>query len=291
MHEYPQQLAPGLWGLGNYYFNLYLARGREASAVIEAGVSGVVDRVIAQLEGLGVVPDYLVVTHPHADHVTGLDGLRAAFPRAEVVAAAGASRFLAHPKAAASLLAEDRHMSEFLRAQGLPPERPPVDQVPSLSGCREAGEGEVIDLGGLTLRLFTVGGHSPGNLVVHLPEIGALALSDSLGFHYPGRGFQPLYFTGTAEFLATLDRLEALEPRIVCPGHQGPLTGVDASECFARVRREVHDLVDRIGAHEGAPEVMAEELFREYYRDELTAYSEGNIRGCMSLLVRRALAA
>jgi beta-lactamase superfamily II metal-dependent hydrolase len=45
------------------------------------------DRVIGQLEALGVEPDYLIPSHPHSDHITGLPGLMERYPGARVVAA------------------------------------------------------------------------------------------------------------------------------------------------------------------------------------------------------------
>ena len=78
---FPRLLTDGLWVLGNYYFNLYLVKGEQASALIEVGISAVVDDVIRQLEVLQVSPTFLVVTHPHADHITGLPGLREGFHR------------------------------------------------------------------------------------------------------------------------------------------------------------------------------------------------------------------
>ncbi|MHB8766608.1 MAG: MBL fold metallo-hydrolase [Deferrisomatales bacterium] len=289
MHTYPTELAPGLWALGNYYYNLYLVRGGTASALVEAGISAVADEVLVQLDALGATPDHLVVTHPHADHVTGLDALRERFPRARVVAGAGAAAFLEHPRAAAALVAEDRRLSEALARLGHPPGRAPVDRPPSLAGCVEVAEGDELDLGGVTLRFLAVGGHSPANLAVHLPELGALLASDSVGFHYPGRGFLPLFFTGAREFLATLDRLEALEPRVLGLGHQGPLTGAAVGRAFAEARRSALALIDRVRRGRADPDRLADELFRECYVDELATYSEANIRACAGLLVRRSL--
>ena len=77
---HPARLADGLWVLGNSYFNLYLVRGKAAAALVDAGISAMADDVIGQLETLGVTPDYLVVTHPHPDHINGLDALRERFP-------------------------------------------------------------------------------------------------------------------------------------------------------------------------------------------------------------------
>ena len=48
--DFPRELAPGLWVLGNYFFNLYLVKGSQASALIEIGVSAIVDEIIRQLK-------------------------------------------------------------------------------------------------------------------------------------------------------------------------------------------------------------------------------------------------
>jgi glyoxylase-like metal-dependent hydrolase (beta-lactamase superfamily II) len=66
----PTRLAEQLWMLGTCENNLYLVRGRERSPLVEFGVSGIVDEVLRQLATLEARPDYLVLTHPHADHVT-----------------------------------------------------------------------------------------------------------------------------------------------------------------------------------------------------------------------------
>jgi 2-aminobenzoylacetyl-CoA thioesterase len=284
----PRILAPGLRVLGNYYFNLYLVQGEQASALIEVGVSGVVDEVIRQLDALDAAPSFLVVTHPHADHVTGLAGLQERFPLAMVVAGEGAAEFLAHPKARDALVVEDRHMTQFLSARGLNPERPPVEEPPSLANCLIARDGDEMDLGGLTLRFLSVGGHSPGKIVVYVPEIRALILSDSLGFRYPGRGVFPLFLTDYAEYIETLDRLENLDAAIVGVAHQGPLVGTEVKEAFAEARSRAKELHERLIADPRPSEEVIEEVFGEFYRDELTVYTPENIRNCARLVLKRA---
>lgn len=289
VETFPTRLTEGLWVLGNYYFDLYLVQGRQGSALIEVGVSGVIDDVIKQLDSLKIRPTFIVVTHPHADHITGLPALMERFPQALVVAGEGAPDFLAHPKAADSILPEDRHMSEFLSAHGIEPGRPPLQDPPSLQNCLVAKDGDEMDLGDVTLRFLSIKGHSPGKIVVHIPELDALILSDSLGFRYPGRGIFPLFLTGFSDYTSGLDRLEALGAKIVGVAHQGPLVGDEPAEAFKEARQEAVLLKNKILDDHRDKDEIIREIFERYYVDECTMYTRENIMTCARLLVKRAL--
>lgn len=286
--DFPIVLGDHFWVLGNYFFNLYTIRGAHGTAVIEAGVSGTVDTVIMQLHLLGLTPDYLIITHPHADHVTGLEGFQTEYPGIRIVAATGAETFLGHPKALNNLVSEDAHMSASLASMGLPPGRPPITEFHFPPNPIRVEQPMEIDLGGVTLHCIPVEGHSPGNLVVHAPEIGALMVSDSLGFHFPGRGILPLFFTGYGRYLKTLNELESLHPTILCPAHQGPILGENVRNAFTLARQAAYRLRSRALSPDSDPDALEEELFQNFYRDEFTMYSPENIRGVARLLVRRA---
>jgi glyoxylase-like metal-dependent hydrolase (beta-lactamase superfamily II) len=288
-NSFPQKLTDGLWVVGNYYFNLYAVRGEQATALIEVGVSAVVDSVMTQLDALRLSPSFLIVTHPHSDHITGLEGLQQKYPQALIVAGEGARDFLMHPKAAANLMVEDRHMSDFLAAHDLPPGRPSVQEPPSLENALVAQDGDEMDLGGLTLRFLSIKGHSPGKIVVHIPEIETVILSDSLGFRFPGRGVFPLFLTSYAEYAAGLDRLENLRPKIVGVAHQGPLMGDEISVAFHQSRTKAQELRNRILNDSRPDHEIAAEIFHEVYKDELTMYTEENIMTCAKLLVKRSV--
>jgi len=287
-HHCPLELTPDIWLLGNYFINLYLVRGRRASALFEMGVSAVVDDVIGQLEGLDIAPDYLVLAHPHTDHLSGLPGLLQRYPGARLVAGEGARDFVRHPKALPGMISEDRHIAKRLGEVGLPAGRASLQTLPFPEDHHIIRKTQDIDLGGVTLRCIPVEGHAPGNLVAHVPEKEALLVSDSLGFHYPGRGFCPLFFTGYDPFMETLTELAALEPELVGPGHQGAVTGPTAAAVFERAREAADEVLGIVGAGTGEDAIIAEQLFEKFYVDEFTLYSPENIMGCCRLLVRRA---
>jgi glyoxylase-like metal-dependent hydrolase (beta-lactamase superfamily II) len=287
---FPEHLAEGLWVLGNSFFNLYLVRGKTASALIDTGISSMADEVIAQLEKLGVTPNYLIATHPHPDHINGLDALRERYPDARVVIGPGAREFLAHPKTAASLVAEDRFMAEFLKSRGYRPGRPPIGRPPSVNGAEVASDNETIDLGGLTLRILHVGGHAIGNILVHVPELQAIMAADSLGFRIPSIGFFPIFFTGYADYMATINRMEALEPQILCLAHQGPLVGEDARKAFKDAREATRSLCEEIRNDPRDEDAVINDIYPRFYRDELALYTRENIIGCCRLVIRRSRA-
>jgi len=288
--DFPIVLTENLIVLGNYYFNLYLVKGKNGSALIETGVSGTVDRVTEQLESLDVYPSYLIVTHPHADHITGLDGLVKKFPNAVVATGDGAEKFLSHPKAIEAMLYEDRFITEMLKANRMFPGRAPIEtgiKLPENSVVLK--QNDEIDLGGIIIRCIEVKGHSPAHISIHIPDINALIVSDSVGFHFPGRGFLPLFLTNYQSYLKSLNQIISMKPEIMGPGHQCPLTGKDAEKALKVSHETTLNLYSRIMNENKPPDEIADDIFNEYYKDEFRIYSESNIMNCCKLLVRRSM--
>lgn len=80
-----------------------------------------------------------------------------------------------------------------------------------------------LSAGGREVRLIEVGpAHTPGDLIVHVPDAAVVVAADVMFV-----GVHPVMWSGpTANWIAALDRILALEPVVVIPGH-GPLAGPD----------------------------------------------------------------
>ncbi len=93
-----------------------------------------------------------------------------------------------------------------------------------------------IDLGGLRASVLLVPGHTPANLAVWLASDRVLYTGDTIVSDYRPN----LASGGPAEWrawLAALDRLEALAPEVVVPGHGRVLRGTaEIAGQLARVR-------------------------------------------------------
>jgi glyoxylase-like metal-dependent hydrolase (beta-lactamase superfamily II) len=285
---YPYKRNDNLWILGNDYFHIYLIRGTKACALVETGISATVDILLNQLSYLKVKPDFIIVTHPHSDHITGLNYLKESFPHAKVIAGKDAESFIAHPKSALSLITEDLHMVETMTSRGLCSSIRVISSVPSLAGCNVVNDEEELNLGNITIRFLEVKGHSPGNIIVQIPDIDTALVSDSLGNHYPGRGFYPTFFTGYTDYMATIDHLENLNPKNLGLAHNGFFSSrEEIKNIFQKARQCANDVRNYIIETKKKDEEIAKDLFTFYYTDELAVYSPQNILNCCRLLVRR----
>ena len=132
-HKFPMKIDENIFMLGNYFFNLFLIVGDSSCALFEVGISAVVDSVIKQLESLDIEPDYIISSHPHSDHVTGLPGLVQRYPKAQIITAKGSQKFVEHPKAASLMFKEDKFMAKNLMRFDIMPGRPSLDQIPDLN--------------------------------------------------------------------------------------------------------------------------------------------------------------
>ena len=126
-----------------------------------------------------------------------------------------------------------------------------AEELGRLIGAEVRGPGEEHDLGdgqafatdaGSVVAVSTPG-HSRQHFCFHLPQRGAVFTGDMiLGEgdttwvgEYPG---------GVGEYLASLDRLEALEASIFYPGHGDPLP--DPAAAIARFRRHRLSRIDQV---------------------------------------------
>ncbi len=166
-------------------------------------------------------PAQLLNTHHNGDHCWG----NQLFPEAEILAHRGcAERFgRERPEAMQALRELREHPDPPVRAlaaalaewdfRGIEP-RPPTR---ILDGDLE------LELGGRPVHLIHVGpAHTAGDVIAHLPEDGILFAGDIVF-----RLCTPIGWEGTTEqWIRALDRIEALAPAVIVPGH-GPLCGVE----------------------------------------------------------------
>lgn len=169
--------------------NCYLLEDDQTgkAAVIDPGDEA--GRILKQLQADQVEVEYILLTHGHYDHTTGVPELHAALPQAKVYIHA------ADANGAGSRLF------------------PLAGQVQDL---HTYDEGDTLTLGNLTIRVMHTPGHSKGSVTLQVEDV--LFTGDTLFAGSCGR--TDLAGGSYEEIMVSLARLAKLEGDYhVCPGH------------------------------------------------------------------------
>lgn len=224
-----EAVAPGTWfvmgqsALGssanrNFISNAGFIVTPDGVLVVDAlGSPALAEELLALIRRHTTAPvRHVVVTHCHADHIYGLQVFQAAGAR--IVAHAGCRDYLASETAALRLQASRDEMAPWINADTR------LVMPDQWFGSTE--DEQVLALGERRFRVRHAGpAHTAEDLVVFDDETGVMFAGDIVF-----RGRVP--FVGQADsrrWIAALDRMLALKPRVIVPGH-GPLSREPAAD-------------------------------------------------------------
>lgn len=164
--------------------------------VLVADGQGSVEETARMVEEIGKVTDqpitHVVIASDHGDHTAG----NSAFPQGVT--------FIAHPTSAATL-----------RASAEAPNRRP-DAPPVVLPTELVEDSRTYELGGKEIEVRFLGrAHTGGDLVVHLPEEKILFMSEA----YLNRVFPAMRSAYPSEWVAMIERAQALDADVYVPGH------------------------------------------------------------------------
>ncbi len=77
-------------------------------------------------------------------------------------------------------------------------------------------------------------------------------------------------------------------PSTLCPAHQGPLTGKKALQGIKESYDFTINTINRIKQSDLDDKTLADQLFKQGYKDEFTLYTPENIQNCCNLLIKRS---
>ena len=159
--------------------------------------------VVAKIRASGKTLTTVYISHGDPDYYFGLETIKAAFPDARIVAS---------PQTVAHIQGTRADKLAFWGPK-LAADAPQATVVP------EVLEGKALTLEGQRLEIVGLDGPQPERSFVWIPSIGAVVGGVVL------HNNEHVWMADTqtpqshADWLATLEKIEALKPRIVVPGH------------------------------------------------------------------------
>ena len=189
--------------------------------LIDSGTKQDAPRIVRTLKQMDAFPpDIVLLTHSHHDHAQGIPVLREEAAREHKVIEVLASR------EAISLLADPSYQQVF----GPGP-------YASIADVATLDQGDTVDLGSTTLRIYEVPGHTKDHIAVLDEGTRNIFVGDSIGAKFGDHAFVPVFFApfwDTEAFYASVDTLRQIDYQTLCLAHFGPVKGEQAKAILDR---------------------------------------------------------
>lgn len=193
--------------------NMYLVVGRERAMLIDAGYGFQDFRPI--IREVTSLPVDVICTHGHDDHVLGCKWMETAY---------------IHEKDYELCMSNDCQIQLEKQLASRRPSIADIDELvgreaylqTSIHGCRFrfVREGDVFDLGGLTLEVFEIPGHTKGSIALYCREEKMLFSGDSMMRNHILVYAQSLDTSAAPqEYIRALSKLNRLDIALVWPAH------------------------------------------------------------------------
>lgn len=214
----PSRICSGIWAIGGsglsdpYDCAVYLVAG-DALVLVDSGAGRSFEKLVRNIEAVGFDPRKVaavLVTHAHIDHIGALRRFRDAC----------GARIIAHELDAGKI---ERGTGIGAEAYGVPYDPCPVDE-------RIAGEHHTLAVGGITMGIVHIPGHTPGSIAAYMdvPEGRVLFGQDIHGPYLAEWG------ADRKKARDSLAKLIALKADILCEGHFGVYRPAAAVERYIR---------------------------------------------------------
>lgn len=232
------ELSPGMWtAVGYAASNVHMVEGKDTLTIIDTTESTTAaQNILAEFRKLSQKPiARIIYTHAHRDHISGAT----IFSDGTIPIIAGhlfGSDLVGLDE---TRIAPDKALARRTRAQfgfGLTDEqRINIGCGPGDRPVEGLGAGYMpptesidvdceIDLDGVKARLLMMPGETPDHMVVWFPERKVLICGDNWYHSFPNLyAIRGTPYRDYEAWATTLDRLAALKPEVVAPGHTNPV--------------------------------------------------------------------
>ncbi|TET05972.1 MAG: MBL fold metallo-hydrolase [Candidatus Thorarchaeota archaeon] len=216
----------GLADIAGFY-SLYVIKG-ERTCIIDSGTASEVQTLCKGLrEVKAYPPDVIALTHSHYDHSQGVPKLR------ELAGKEGKEIEVMASEVGVEMLTDQSYNMVF-------DEKGRYENIPDVIPLKE---GDVIDLGGETLKIFNTPGHSDDQISFLHQETGRLFVGDSLGIYLGDNSYAAPFMPPTWNlevFHDTVEKIRQIDFKQLCLAHFGCIPEEKSAEFLDLVLKQTN---------------------------------------------------
>jgi glyoxylase-like metal-dependent hydrolase (beta-lactamase superfamily II) len=266
----PGSVKEGLWFLGREETGVYLLEGRQESMIISGGMSYIVPDLLQQMTDFNIDErriTKLLILHSHFDHVGIVPFMKRRLPQAEVYASERAWEILTMEKAIRTINEFSRTVARRMRMEEVYSTYD-LEWRDDITG-KLVHDGDRFDLGGVTVSILEIPGHSSCSIAAYVPEWKALFPTDGGGIPFR----ETIITSGNSNytrFQESLEKLKDLEVDYYCADHYGYMTGEEAREFIPKTiemakkhRAELEEAYRSTGDIDEAAKAMVNSFYDE----------------------------
>jgi len=247
----------------------FLITTNQSAALVDSGFSFCADKMIENIQSvLGERPlDYILLTHSHYDHASGSAYCRSHYRDVKVAASEYAAKILSKPSAIAIIREMNASAAQYYGAGEF------EDALDDLKVDIAVREGDIINLGDVTLQVMDAPGHTKCCISFYIPQTKMLISCETLGACTEEHFVAPCFLVGYGMSVNYIKRALDMDIERLQVPHFGVVHGKTACrEFLLRALRSSESLKDLIITDylQGKTEdEIIEHYKEEFYTEEL----------------------
>jgi glyoxylase-like metal-dependent hydrolase (beta-lactamase superfamily II) len=199
-------------------------------ALFDAGFTGLANAYVQAIKSvLGERrPAYLFITHAHWDHIGSAGIFKRIWPEMKIVASKESRKILLKPSVIERVISLNKEALKALEEWGMLPYSEVVFESFEIDEILNPDESYGLDED-LTVQGFPSPGHTRDFVTYWIPKRRILIASEAVGCDNT-----PEFLVDYDIYIRDIQRFMAMNPRVLCTGHQLVLTGEDVQVYLKR---------------------------------------------------------
>lgn len=203
----------------------FLILGTEKTALFDCGMAYCARQLIDNIERVldKRTLDYILISHSHYDHIGAIPYIKKRWINAQVLGADYAKQILTRTNALNTIRSFGIQAAKFYHNGTIDN----YDDAMMKVDC-SIGDGDILDLGGLTVKVIATPGHTKCSLSFLVDQ--TIFLSESTGFLSKSGKFYACFITSCAEAINSINRCQEINPQFIISPHYGLVSANDTPD-------------------------------------------------------------